>query len=308
MSVRSVWRAVYQRDGNIRLRAMAALNLGGLLYFLMMAAVVTNLGMYRVIGMTIAPHTRTRHYYWVYFLFIQVMGNFYHTFSMDTSIKTLTVQTTCPSVTGKNTSFCRKCRKVVPLRSHHCNLCGVCILKRDHHCFFMCVCIGYYNQKYFIIFCFYQLVAGLYATILLAKYLNKLYDVQFYGPQTLLMLLPESLAQWVMAGGGDPQQMVLIGIFYGSLVGSLAAAGFLFWQISIVLQGQTTHEARCGDERHSQSLYYNWKDTFGPYWYISWFVPIPLPQCGDGTYAHPPSKLHVPPLHKRSSHAKTKRH
>lgn len=60
-------------------------------------------------------------------------------------------------------------KKNLPERSHECKLCERVILKRDHHCYFMTVCIGYFNQKYFIFFCFYMMLGAVYSVVLNVK-------------------------------------------------------------------------------------------------------------------------------------------
>jgi palmitoyltransferase len=59
---------------------------------------------------------------------------------------------------GKAT-MCRHCTRARPERSHHCALCGVCILRLDHHCPWINNCVGFNNHKYFLLTCFYALLA-----------------------------------------------------------------------------------------------------------------------------------------------------
>ena len=84
--------------------------------------------------------------------------------------------------------FCLPCDMHVPVRSHHCYLCQACIIKRDHHCFFMGICIGRENHIYFIFFTLFMGLGTFYGLVLIAKYMNFLYNVQFKGPQTFVYL------------------------------------------------------------------------------------------------------------------------
>ncbi|KAI0219137.1 Palmitoyltransferase zdhhc2 [Massospora cicadina] len=54
--------------------------------------------------------------------------------------------------------FCRKCNLEKPDRSHHCSVCGECILKMDHHCPWVNNCVGFYNQKFFLLFVAYTAI------------------------------------------------------------------------------------------------------------------------------------------------------
>ncbi|XP_013395643.1 palmitoyltransferase PFA3-like [Lingula anatina] len=183
-----------------------------------------------------------------------------------------------------NTTVCDSCNALAPKRSHHCLLCNECILKRDHHCFFMCTCIGFYNQKYFILWCFYMFIGSFYSLVIIAMYLKKYFNISF-GMFSLLTLLPNTLYGWWFESSVIPYQLLIVGVFYACLTCGLAAAGFFYWQLYIVLQGQTTYEAWKGILTYSNSeMLCNFKDVFGPFWYISIFLPLPLPQKGLGVY------------------------
>ncbi|KAK3092688.1 hypothetical protein FSP39_005905 [Pinctada imbricata] len=181
--------------------------------------------------------------------------------------------------------ICLKCNYRRPARSHHCIICDTCILKRDHHCFFMTVCIGYFNQKYFIMYCFYMLLGTFYGMILIVMYMNALFKLRFYGPQTFVTLLYELLMMmWTgMYPGG--KYVFLLLLMYGSLTAGLLAASLWFWQMQIVVTGQTTHEAETGNKKYSaKSIISNFKEVFGRYWPLTLILPIPLPQCSNGLY------------------------
>ncbi|XP_060079233.1 palmitoyltransferase ZDHHC16B-like [Ylistrum balloti] len=74
-------------------------------------------------------------------------------------------------------SLCRKCFSKKPARTHHCKTCGKCVLKMDHHCPWLNTCVGFYNQRYFFLFCCFTYGGALLVTIST----NDLFVDYFYG-------------------------------------------------------------------------------------------------------------------------------
>lgn len=58
--------------------------------------------------------------------------------------------------------MCKKCITPKPARTHHCSICDKCILKMDHHCPWFNNCIGFYNHRYFLLFCIFMTIDCLY--------------------------------------------------------------------------------------------------------------------------------------------------
>ncbi len=102
-------------------------------------------------------------------------------------------------------------------------------------------------------------------------------------------------------------------ILAGCLAASLGAIGFLFWQVALISTGTTTHEFKKGlpappviikskekpldthqmdnneqpvtsEFNKSYAVWDNFKDIFGPAWFITLILPVPLPQSGHGLY------------------------
>ncbi|GJD09194.1 Phosphoribosylaminoimidazole-succinocarboxamide synthase [Galdieria sulphuraria] len=61
--------------------------------------------------------------------------------------------------------FCRYCATYKPDRTHHCRSCKRCILKMDHHCPWINNCVGFYNQKFFILFVYYAFLGCLFVSV-----------------------------------------------------------------------------------------------------------------------------------------------
>lgn len=71
---------------------------------------------------------------------------------------------------------CDKCYIVRTPRVHHCRICKSCVMKMDHHCPWINNCIGQFNQKFFILFCFYCFIGcfhAIYLTVYYTIYWNK---------------------------------------------------------------------------------------------------------------------------------------
>ncbi|XP_033733571.1 palmitoyltransferase ZDHHC22-like [Pecten maximus] len=184
---------------------------------------------------------------------------------------------------GKNADndqkYCEICHIVPPPRSHHCVLCQTCILKRDHHCFFMTVCVGYFNQKFFVMYCFYMMVGTFYGMIMIVVHLKKLYNVTFHGPQTFIFLLIDMVGKIATNVQVELGYIFLLFLMYACLTAGLIAAGLWFWQLQITMAGQTTHEATSiGGGTVSKSKIDNFLDVFGRYWLITMILPLPIPQ------------------------------
>ncbi|CAM9927049.1 unnamed protein product [Choristocarpus tenellus] len=63
--------------------------------------------------------------------------------------------------------ICARCNAFKPIRSHHCRICGRCVIRMDHHCPWVNNCVGAGNQKHFLLFLVYALVASIYILILM---------------------------------------------------------------------------------------------------------------------------------------------
>ena len=190
------------------------------------------------------------------------------------------IDTTEDDISNDSTSemkakSCDLCRKKVPERSHHCVLCERCIYKRDHHCFFMGTCIGYKNQKYFIYFCLFMGTGTLYGTLLIAQYMEFLFDVTFNGPHFFITVLLDTIVSCFTAEGPSAKLLYLMILMYASLSASIFSYWSLCWQIRIIIRGQTSFECVKHITVYSKaSRLENFKECFGSNWAISLFVPF----------------------------------
>jgi len=70
-----------------------------------------------------------------------------------------------------NLERCKRCFVVRVPNTHHCSKCQHCIMKMDHHCPWINNCVGLFNQKYFILFCYYCILGCAYASYITSYYL-----------------------------------------------------------------------------------------------------------------------------------------
>ncbi|KAJ7472609.1 zf-DHHC-domain-containing protein, partial [Mycena latifolia] len=62
-------------------------------------------------------------------------------------------------VTRAAVTKCRRCGQQKPERTHHCRICNRCVLKYDHHCPWVNQCVGLHNERHFVLFMAYLVLA-----------------------------------------------------------------------------------------------------------------------------------------------------
>ncbi|ESO05348.1 hypothetical protein HELRODRAFT_77725 [Helobdella robusta] len=86
---------------------------------------------------------------------------------------------TCPGYTknDETITICKKCMMPKPLRAHHCRVCNRCVLKMDHHCPWLNNCVGFYNHRYFFMFCVYMLLGCVYVSVVAYPMFKRHYNI-----------------------------------------------------------------------------------------------------------------------------------
>jgi len=131
-----------------------------------------------------------------------------------------------PKITPGSTTKCRKCRKFRPERTHHCRICDKCVLKFDHHCPWINQCVGLHNERHFVLFMAYLVIAT--------------FTLSLLGYQHFLDCLGISYQKWEH---NVPEFMFAM-IYILSVVLCFAVSVLLIYQLYGITYGETSVEAQ----------------------------------------------------------------
>lgn len=138
---------------------LKCMNFCGITYFIIVTAFIFVVTLSTTLEVVVEDEeARTFHSLAGSFILFNVVINFSLINFYDSVYKGKKSQTSDdddPGLPSANWNQCSPCQQLAPPRAHHCMLCRKCILKRDHHCFFTGSCVGFNNQRYFVVFCFY---------------------------------------------------------------------------------------------------------------------------------------------------------
>ncbi|XP_041361126.1 palmitoyltransferase ZDHHC22-like [Gigantopelta aegis] len=177
--------------------------------------------------------------------------------------------------------YCDTCRLHTPPRAKHCPICDHCVLKRDHHCFFAGCCVGFHNQRYFTVFCFYGSLSAIYSIYATGAFLQEHY-ASFFSSECYAYLLPWVFLRW-LTGSVDAGTVGLVFHCYMSCMTFAACVYFFAWQCVLVWTGQSMYEFLKGIRLYVQPLPENLKSVFGSAWFLNFLIPCPwMKNKGNG--------------------------
>lgn len=184
------------------------------------------------------------------------------------------------SVKGVNMAYpywswriCDKCRFVRPPRSHHCVECDRCVLKRDHHCYYAGNCIGLNNQRHFIVFEFWAVIATFYALIHGFWFLHK----EFYDGELMSALdycLPLTMIRYVTGYMKSFYVVILMIVMYSVTWFFILSTFFFFEHLALVRSGLTTFEYEQGMKHVPESFVMRLQACLGEHWLVNFFIPL----------------------------------
>ncbi|RUS83524.1 hypothetical protein EGW08_008703, partial [Elysia chlorotica] len=169
---------------------------------------------------------------------------------------------------------CYDCGRARPPRCHHCPLCKTCMLKRDHHCFFAGSCVGYRNHRFFYVFLIWAWTGCMYATLHGFPYIG-----YFLWPEMTYMdvLFPVAIARF-LCGYTQFQAALSVTTLTCLLYFDVLAATFIFDHAWLITNGLTSFEKmflkNSLEIRDSRTLGQKLRSVFGPYWAVSFFLPV----------------------------------
>lgn len=209
------------------------------------------------------------------FFFINVSGN------MAMSILT---DSTCKVISNNINNgwvFCEFCEENRPARSFHCKKCNKCVLKRDHHCFFFSTCIGYFNQRYYLLYLMHLFISMTYAFYYNCYFFSLNIDIFEF-----IFILARLLNPVVCILSQEPLNSK---DFYVAVL--IMNALLVLWSISLFLHhgwnflnGGTHYEMKSNNKRYNLGWKQNVIQGFGKQWYLAilWpFVHSQLPGNGE---------------------------
>ncbi|XP_026325037.1 probable palmitoyltransferase ZDHHC24 [Hyposmocoma kahamanoa] len=178
-----------------------------------------------------------------------------------------------------NWMYCKVCECKIPPRAWHCKICNKCCLKRDHHCYFFANCIGYYNQRYYIMFLFHTFVATMYAVVY-----NVYFLTQFLTGSIITIMLKICFPFITLVFNFDSESFCTILVLIHMVVAFCIGVNTLY-QLKLLLMGKTQHENKCSKNKniYDKGLRSNLVESLGTRWYLTWILPyIKSPLPGNG--------------------------
>ncbi|EDV28116.1 uncharacterized protein TRIADDRAFT_53375 [Trichoplax adhaerens] len=206
------------------------------------------------------------HLLWLSFLAVHIYINIFMVLYVDSSPSNIIL----PATLKPGWKHCADCGWNVPPRASHCYKCNICILKRDHHCFFFSMCIGLKNHRYFVVSIIYLFFGVLYATIVNFTFASEVYNGFTLG-RLIACFMP--LPAWLI--GYSTSYEALAGFFCAlPLTATISIGGLVYYEMHLVLNGQTWKEAATNDFSYRLSVTENLAVVFGKYWWICFINPL----------------------------------
>ena len=202
---------------------------------------------------------------------INIVGNYYYLLTTDTSYK----NSETLNEERDGVFYCQSCEQNSPPRSHHCSFCDRCVLRRDHHCFFVATCVGHANLRFFVVFNLFVFATSAYVVVINFYYLHHkigpLLPVSF---EAICKVVPLLTVFKLWTGSFTLFYFLVVVETWLCMVQVLGCATCFFFQMSLVLSGQTTYEWRHNILIYDKGWKKNFLGIFGSQWYLWWLFPF----------------------------------
>lgn len=219
--------------------------------------------------------------FWIHFtlcafLCINIVGNMMYGILTDNSYKGNNIHN---SNNTNDCTYCIVCDCMKPPRSWHCKICNKCCLKRDHHCYYFANCVGYYNQRYYIMFLMYCSIAMVYAVVY-----NVYFLTQFLTGTKITVLLKMlfPFLGLVVNFGSESFCIILVGVH---IIVALCSGLGILYHLNLIFKGKTEHEHKNSKNNsiYDKGWQLNLIESLGTRWYLTWILPcVDSPLPGNG--------------------------
>jgi palmitoyltransferase len=145
--------------------------------------------------------------------------------------------------------------------------------------------VGHYNQRHFVIFCIYSIMAPTLGAYVQLSYLH----LSLPLPEMLATYIPPLPLFQLLAGNITLGSFLLLLHLYACFFFIVVAGGLLCWQLLIIVTGQTSYEAWKMIKVYDEGVLKNILNVFGSlkYAWILPFAPLRLPMENDGCKYEP---------------------
>ena len=268
---------------NMTPASLQCMSIFGISYFVivMIIIIITSFGWTMPVVYDGDPETHSTRLWISLFMLFNVVINFALTVTKPGFYKGVKTAESVGLIPDINWHKCIDCDHLSPPRTHHCPLCGKCVLKRDHHCFFTGSCVGYDNQRYFIVFCFYCALGTAYAFYVNFQFLT----LEYSHPSFWTLhhfLLPVTFFEWLF-GYCTLGFLYYVFLVWLCICTCLGSTGIFCWQFFLAAWGTTTHEYWKANSTYRVGIRRHLRSVFGSFWFVNFIVPLPfLKQSGNG--------------------------
>lgn len=155
------------------------------------------------------------------------------------------------------------------------------MLKRVHHCHITGSCIGFYNQKFFVMFCLWSAVSLGFCMYSQLVYLST--DLPINSVEVFTYLPPVTLVKLFLGSISIGQAFIVLH-FVSSVICFAIACVFFLWHLFLIYEGLTNYEGWQQIYTYSGTFRENVVTVFGAVWHIPVlvFLPYRFEHSNDG--------------------------